>query len=63
MKGLPATCHAALINRARLALLDAGCTAKIVWMEPGKYSKWLNGRKDSEVLRAAWAVEENGISD
>lgn len=57
MKGLPATCHAALINRARLALASVACHTKIVWMEPGKYSKWLAGRKDNEALRAAWAAE------
>lgn len=57
MKGLPATCHAALINRARLALWGVGCATKIVWMEPGEYSKWLAGRKDSESLRVAWAAE------
>jgi hypothetical protein len=28
------------------------------WMEPGEYSKWLAGRKDSEALRAAWAAEQ-----
>lgn len=57
MKGLPATCHAALINRARLALASVACHTKIIWMEPAEYSKWLAGRKDSEALRAAWAAE------
>lgn len=56
MKGLPATCHSALINRVRLALWSVGCATKIVWMEPGEYSKWLGGRKDSEALRAEWAA-------
>lgn len=56
MKGLPATCHAALINRARLALWGAGCATKIVWMEPGEYGKWLDGKKDGEARRAAWAA-------
>jgi len=59
MKGLPATCHAALINRARLALASVACHTKIVWMEPGEYSKWLAGRKDNEALRAVWAAEQN----
>jgi hypothetical protein len=57
MKGMPATCHAALINRARLALQMSGRTTRIIWMEPGEYRKWLAGRKDSEALRAAWAAE------
>lgn len=59
MKRLPATCHAALINRARLALAGVACHTKIIWMEPAEYSKWLAGRKDSEALRAAWAAEQN----
>ena len=57
MKGLPATCHAALINRVRLALWEVGCATQIVWMEPAEYSKWLDGRKDNESMRAAWAAE------
>ncbi len=60
MKGLPATCHAALINRARIALCDVGCITKIVWMNPAEYSKWLKGRKDNESLRAEWAATELG---
>lgn len=57
MKGLPATCHAALINRVRLALLGMGCATQVVWMEPAEYSRWLGKRKDTEALRAAWAAQ------
>lgn len=60
MKGLPATCHAALINRVRLALEAIGCRVVIVWMEPGEYSLWLKENKyeDDEARRAQWAGEQ-----
>lgn len=62
MKGMPATCHGALINRARLLLVAAGAQVRIVWMEPGEYSQWLNGRKDSELLRSMWAAEQDQVN-
>jgi len=62
MEGLPATCHAALINRARLALWEAGCATTIVWMETSEYSRWLSGKKDSESLRAQWAAKKSSDS-
>jgi len=63
MKGLPATYHAAMINRARVALSRIGIATRIVWMNPSEYTRWLAGRDDSAGLRAVWAAEQGGKNE
>jgi transcriptional regulator with XRE-family HTH domain len=55
-KQLPATAHAALISRCRRELWKIGIKSIIEYMIPDEYLKWLNGRSDSEDLRAEWAL-------
>jgi transcriptional regulator with XRE-family HTH domain len=57
-KPLPVTVHAAALARTRAALADLHVRSVIVYMEPGEYSRWLQGRSDSAELRAAWAGEQ-----
>lgn len=57
MKGLPATYHAALLNRIRMALSNIGCETRIIWMDPAAYHKWLGTMIDNESIRAIWASE------
>lgn len=56
MRGLPATCHAALISRVRRALWAEGAHSVIQFMDPHAYHDWLAGREDTEALRSAWAA-------
>ena len=56
MQGLPATTHAAIIYRTRAALAGEGIASRIVYMQPDDYTTWRGKRKDTEPLRAEWAV-------
>lgn len=61
-KPLPATTHAALLDRLRRALLSLGITVLICYMERDDYMNWLRERKDggdSEAARKEWALEQN----
>ena len=51
-----------MLSRCRLALEKHGCSTRMVYMDPKPYATWLEGRKDTETLRQAWAeqVDENG---
>lgn len=60
MRGLPATCHAALISRVRRALWAEGAHSVIQFMDPRAYHDWLAGREDTEALRSAWAASMPG---
>ena len=55
---LPATCHAAMLNRVRLGIIKNGGTVQIVFFEPEKYEIWRNkqGLADSAGTRAAWGT-------
>lgn len=55
-KPLPTTTHGALLARCRAALADLHVKTRIVYMEPQAYGQWLDGRKDSEILRSEWAA-------
>ena len=59
---LPATCHAALLNRAKKALEQAGASVRIVYMQPDAYQAWLGTRTDAPPLRAAWAASLSATS-
>ena len=56
-KPLPATCHAALINRLMDKIKPLGVPIHLVWLRPDEYETWLNGREDSQKMRAMWASE------
>lgn len=53
---LPYTCHGAMLGRLMLALsgrdIEFGCR----YMDRENYLGWLGDRKDSEILRSAWAA-------
>lgn len=53
---LPATLHAALVQRCCRALGRLAIAARPVYMEPGSYEQWRSGRGDSERTRAEWAT-------
>lgn len=57
-KPLPATCHAALINRLMDKIKPLGVPIHLVWLRPDEYETWLNGREDSQKMRAMWASEQ-----
>lgn len=57
-KPLPTTTHGALLARCRAALDDLHVKTRIVYMEPQVYGQWLEGRKDSEMLRSEWAASQ-----
>ena len=59
MYGLPATFHAAIIERVSRLLTVDGMEGRIVTMDPVGYVSWLNGRADSESLRGAWAAQQS----
>ena len=59
MEPLPASTHASLLARIRTALIEQGITTVIQYMEPAEYMVWLDGRKDSQTLRALWAGLED----
>ena len=56
MESLPATLHAAIISRVRRKLWEIGVPSTIQYMDEDCYIEWLDGRGDSESLRAAWAA-------
>lgn len=56
-KPFPATCHAALLYRLRLAIeAKGGIKTRMRFMLPEQYEEWLGGREDSPALRAEWAA-------
>ncbi|SPY08184.1 DUF4447 family protein [Oligella urethralis] len=57
-KPLPATCHAALINRLMDKIKHLHIPIHLVWLRPHEYETWLNGREDSQKMRAMWASEQ-----
>lgn len=57
-KPLPATCHAALINRLMDKIKPLGVPIHLVWLRPEEYETWLNGREDNSEMRAMWASEQ-----
>ena len=57
-KPLPATCHAALINRLMDKIKPLGIPIHLVWLRPDEYETWLNGREDNSEMRAMWASEQ-----
>lgn len=58
-KPLPATCHAALINRLINKIKPLGIPIHLVWLRPEEYETWLDGRPDSSEMRAMWASEQD----
>jgi hypothetical protein len=59
MNGLPASFHARCLARiADRWVDDENVVVEIVWFDPENYFEWLDGRKDSSRLRAAWATEQ-----
>lgn len=58
---LPVTAHAAALARTRAALAGLHVRSVIVYMEPGEYSRWLDGRADSTGLREVWASEQVAV--
>lgn len=53
---IPASTHAMLVSRMRRKLWEIGVPSVIQYMSPKEYSAWLEGREDSDVLRAEWAA-------
>ena len=67
--GIPAVSHANAISRAADVLSAAGCVTRKVFLSSKEYLQWLNGRKDSDVLRTEWlglkltASDEDAFED
>lgn len=55
---LPATCHAAMLNRVRLGVEKNGGKVEIVYFEAENYELWRKeqGLDDSAGTRAAWGT-------
>lgn len=59
LKPWPATCHASMLNRIRIAAMALGYEVRIVYMvHTQEYCDWLlaQGREDSEENRLDWAI-------
>ncbi len=55
MRPLPVATHGAMLTRCRLALQEIGVEARIIYMEPQAYYRWLGELVDTPATRAHWA--------
>ena len=65
-KPLPSTAHNSVMKRTQAKLGADGYVVNLVKMDRDRYFSWLNGRKDTAVLRQNWAdlqIADNSLSE